>query len=238
MHLSGEFKPSDFALTRSKKAVSFEDLMPNFTEYRRVGILTRRPLDGLGSSNMLMACIAKFYECYRRRQEEFFTYPDYFTFQPQAPVADYGYFDIWPCHKHVHVSSNGEEMLQAINDRGIDVLLVPDGPTSEYVFEPITHSSAQRRIRYCFLYGYDGQLDDPEITIRRPVAPLAYSLKIVVSSVADKDYANNAVSRWRDKTHTGNETTESYRSISLGEALTYFPAKWEEPIDYLALAGR
>ena len=129
-------------------------------------------------------------------------------------------------------------MLQAINDRGIDILLVPNGPTSEYVFEPITHSSAERRIRHCFLYSYNGQLAYPDITIRRPIAPLADSLKIVVRSVADSDYANEAVSQWKEKTYAGDDTIESYQRISLSEALTYFPAKWEEPIDYLALAHK
>ncbi len=36
-------------------------------------------------------------------------------------------FDVWPDHKEVTVPDHAEELLQAINDRGITRLLVEDG---------------------------------------------------------------------------------------------------------------
>ena len=80
MHLSVEFKPEDFTLMQEEESISFGDLMPDFSEHRRVGLLTRYSLDGLGSSNMLMACIAQFYECYLKAKDRLFYLPGLFYF--------------------------------------------------------------------------------------------------------------------------------------------------------------
>ena len=37
-------------------------------------------------------------------------------------------FDIWPEHKDVLVGTDAVERLNAITDRGVNILLVPDGP--------------------------------------------------------------------------------------------------------------
>ena len=37
-------------------------------------------------------------------------------------------FDIWPAHKDVLVGTDAVERLNAITDRGVNILLVPDGP--------------------------------------------------------------------------------------------------------------
>ncbi|WP_179959311.1 hypothetical protein [Marinobacter changyiensis] len=48
-----------------------------------------------------------------------------FTFQREAPCADYGMFDIWPYHKNVQVPPDAQQVAEAMTGRGVNVLLVP-----------------------------------------------------------------------------------------------------------------
>ena len=72
-----------------------------------------------------MAYVTAFYDRYRERGSDCFAYPDFFTFQHEAPCADYGMFDIWPYHKNIHVQHNAQQAAEAITGRGVNVLLVP-----------------------------------------------------------------------------------------------------------------
>ena len=45
-------------------------------------------------------------------------------------------FDIWPEHKDVLVGTDAVERLNAITDRGVNILLVPDGPSAELRSKP------------------------------------------------------------------------------------------------------
>lgn len=48
-----------------------------------------------------------------------------FTFQREAPCADYGMFDIWPYHKNVQVPPDAQQTAEAMTGRGVNVLLAP-----------------------------------------------------------------------------------------------------------------
>ena len=89
-----------------------------------MGVVIPRRVEGVGAITLIMAYVTAFYDRYRERVSEFFAYPDFFTFQHEAPCADYGMCDIWPRHKNVHVAGGAQLTAEAVTDRGVNVLLV------------------------------------------------------------------------------------------------------------------
>lgn len=226
MHTSEVLTSDDFVFSRDGAPLSLTEVIPDLTTLDRVGVVTRQPTDGAGASNLILACVTAFYDLYRATGEDFFTYPDYFTFQPGKPIANYGSLDIWPPHKNVPVSGDPEQMLQAINDRGITILLVPDGPHNGYAFDRISLSSAQRRIRHCFLYAADGRLQRTDFTIRRPRQPTLKYQHSIFASLADEAVREPLLKAWEQAQNDPDQIEEGYRSITLEEALALLPLAW------------
>jgi hypothetical protein len=71
------------------------------------------------------------------------------------PVAQ---LDVWPPHKEVIVDDDAEQILEAINDRGITRLLVEDKPLTSGVFLRETLSSARNRIVSALAFSATGAL--------------------------------------------------------------------------------
>ena len=225
MHLSEKTHPKDFIIFNSV----FEDqlpqsgfhrkissLIPNFSIETRLAVVTKQPLDALGASNFITACVSEFYEKYRQKEDSFFIYPDYFTFQltsqPDDPIADYGYFDIWPNNKNIRLGIGSNRIYQLIDELSIDVLLLPF-VEDEKTATNFHHADANLPIEHCFVYGIDGNLDKADFFIRRSIYLLDNSVETVVKSVSNEVYAKQTFDNWQSKTHDGSWVTESYRQI-------------------------
>ena len=111
MHSTQILKSADFMFMVQDQEVEFTDLIPNFSVLSRLGIVSQQPSDGIGASNLIMACVTEFYNFYRH-QNDFFTYPDYFSFQTSNISIDYSYFDIWPSHKNLQVERKPEKSCE------------------------------------------------------------------------------------------------------------------------------
>ena len=172
MHTTKELDSTSFEYRVDGNEVSRETVMPHITSDDRVGVVMGTGVEGLGAGTFVLSCVTAFYDYLNEtREEDFFEYPDYYTFQTTSEPADYRMLDIYPDHKNVTVEPTIEHLLRAINDRAITILLVPDGePTSPDVDE-ITLQSAQRRIDYCYAYAPDGRPSDAEFSIRQPRQP-------------------------------------------------------------------
>ncbi|MBV0926239.1 hypothetical protein KTS45_18690 [Halomicroarcula limicola] len=140
--------------------------------------------EGLGAGTFVLSCVTAFYEYLREtREEEFFEYPDYYTFQTASNPADYRMLDIYPDHKNVTVEPTAEQLLRAINDRAITTLLVPDVSPSSPDVDEITLQSAYRRIDHCYVYAPDGRPSNVDFTIRQPRQPANEWFETTVESV-------------------------------------------------------
>ena len=226
MHLSEKTRPTDFIihdqistdrLEKPVKQRQLSSLIPNFSTQTRLAVITHQPLDALGASNFITACVAEFYERYRQRESHFFVYPDYFTFQltarPDDPLADYGYFDIWPMSKNIGLEAGADRIFQIINELRIDVLLLPFVDTEASSVLP-HHLMANLPVRHYFFYAADGVLPQANLSIQRPLALLDNSVETVVNSVADQVYAGQTLERWQHQTHRNGWITEVYRQVS------------------------
>jgi hypothetical protein len=184
MHTIQELDSASFEYRVDGDVVSREAVMPSITPNDRVGVVMRTGMEGIGSGNFILSCVVAFYEYLREtREEDFFEYPDYYTFQTTSDPADYRMLDIYPDHKNITVEPAAEQLLRAINDRAITTLLVPDvSPTSPDVDE-ITLQSAYRRIDHCYVYAPDGRPSNVDFTIRQPRQPANEWFETTVESL-------------------------------------------------------
>ena len=163
MH-SSFLRGSDFRITHRVDEVSHARFFRDLGTTDRVGVFAPGGLDGLGACLLLLAHTTAFYDRYRATGDEFFAYPDHYTFQRRTRPASYGMLDVWPGHKDVPVAAAGET-LDAILDRAINVLLVPAGPAGAVEFTPVQMASARRTIRCCYTYSATGSTEQPTLTV-------------------------------------------------------------------------
>ena len=211
MH-SSILSDSDFEMIARGHPVALAEYFRGFTNTKRLGLLAPNRLEGVGAVNLVMAHATAFYNTYRARGEDFFAYPDYFTFQSRAPKAAYGMFDIWPAHKDVLVGADAAERLDAITDRAVNILLVPDGPPAPCEYQRQQLAAAERLIETCYAYSATGAVTDPDLVIRCPADPLAAWCQSVVESVPDSGREKG----WHGQ---GPVLEQSFRRISRQDAL-------------------
>ncbi|MFB6228929.1 MAG: hypothetical protein ABEH88_10280 [Halobacteriales archaeon] len=197
--------------------------MPTITQSDRVGVVMGSGADGLGAGNFILSCITAFYDRLRETRDDFFEYPDYYTFQATTDPADYRMLDIYPDHKNVTVEPDAEHILRAINDRVITILLVPEGPSRSPEIDDITYRSADRRINQCYLYASDGQPDKGVFTIRLPRTPTEDWYQTTFDSMGattEKERPPHL------KTQSSNgQIHQEFQQITLEQALSHLPTE-------------
>lgn len=190
MHTTTELDRSSFEYRIDGDVVSRETVMPPVESDGRVGVVMGAGTEGLGAGLFILSCVTAFYDHLgESRDEEFFEYPDYYTFQTTGEPADYRMLDIYPDHKNVPVAPDAEQLLRAVNDRAITTLLVPDvSPTSPDV-DTVALQSARRRIDHCYVYAPDGRPSNVDFSIRQPRQPANDWFETTVESLPGDDEA-------------------------------------------------
>lgn len=221
MHSSEALASSDFQDWRADASCTKAEVMPDIAVLDRLGVVIRDPFDGIGAATFVLSCVTAFYDEYRAESDDFYAYPDYFTFQSDGRSIDYRWFDIWTEHKNVETARTSESVLRVINDRGVTILLVPDGPTGAPDLDSVTRESFERRIDGCYLYAPDGQLDEPSFSIRQPRDPTWEWIQRIVDTT-DDDYASL---RREHECHAveNDAITQDFRRIDSEDALRYLP---------------
>ena len=221
MHTIDELAWTDFEYRSNGSVVSRDAVMPDLTLEDRVGVVMGTGTEGLGAGNFILSCVTTFYDHLGETSDDFFEYPDFYTFQTTVAPADYRSLDIYPDHKNVSVEPTDETLLRAINDRAVTILLVPDEEPTPPAIEDITRRSAERRIERCYTYGADGQPRGAEFSIRLPRQPTAEWYETTARSV--ETIPDTYVPPSVDSIE--NELIQGFREIPLDEALSRFPTK-------------
>ncbi len=215
MH-SSTLRGTDFTLTLGGASVSHAEFFAGFGRTRRLGVLCPSPLDGLGAAALVMAHVTAFYDDYRAAGGEFFAYPDFFTLQRAPGTANYSMLDIWPNRKNVSVGPEPGDAADALTDRGVDVLLVPEGRTRAPELQPVQEAALRRLVRDCYLYAPGGAVGDPDLTVSCPRDPVAGWMESVRSSL---DGGNGGGSPAGED--GSSPIAQSYRRLSLDQAMAH-----------------
>ena len=217
MHTTHDLTSETFEYRRHGASVDRDEVMPSIAIDDRLGVVMADPADGLGAGNFVLACVTAFYDRLRARSDDFYAYPDYYTFQASPDPLDYLEFDVWPDHKNVAVPPDPEQVLRAINDRAITVLLVPDTPPGDPDLDDVTRRSAARRIDACYLYAPDGDLASVDFSIRLPWETVgAWYRETVAAAGVDPGGFTSAAP---DDAYV----TQQFRELDLEDALRRLP---------------
>ena len=165
MHSSRELRSSSFEVRVDGRPARLPDLFDGFGEQDRLGVVMSRPCGAVGASALIAATITAFYDIHRARGDDFFVYPDYYLFQVGRPLGDHARLDVWPRRKEVVVGEDPQEILEAIDDRGITRLVVEDGDPAEGGVDDEVVASARGRIGTCLAYSPAGRVEDADVEI-------------------------------------------------------------------------
>lgn len=217
MH-SSSLRGTDFKITQNGKAIPHADLFSSFQDTDRLGIVVPGRFEGIGAMTLILANVTAFYDRYRERGPEFYAYPDFFTFQREAPCADYCMFDIWPYHKNVHVPDIGQQTSEAIAGRGVTVLLVPDSDAREVEISPVERESLRRNVQHCFAYSGSGTAVSSDLVVEcRSELLRRYALSVLDSVPAD-DSVLEQRRQWEARL-AGETLRQTFRKLDLEDAL-------------------
>lgn len=159
------------------------DLFPDWGQLDRFGIVVHEPFGAIGASYLLQAAIAEWYAVRpERRDRSDQIYPDVFLFHAGGPHGDHTYFDLYPARKEVLVENTPTALLEAINDRGITHLAVPDRAV-----EPVQHHykeprQAYDRIRAAWAYSPTGRVADADVTVSSQHRVVEANIRLTLNS--------------------------------------------------------
>jgi hypothetical protein len=163
-------RSEEFEITVDGRPATIDDVFPGFDEHDRLGIVIHDDLGAAGAASLILAAVTAFYDRLRATGEPFFAYADYFAFHIGADRGTLRKLDVYPAHKEVVVANDAERILEAINDRGVTRVLVPDRPRGPQPAEPAlereTLHSAQRRIRTALVYSPNGDTARADVRVR------------------------------------------------------------------------
>ena len=222
MHSTKIIGSGDFEFHCNGKESTFEGIFPNFNQRDRLGIVVSSPGGSLGASTLLMAAVTKFYDYFRSRlgsdEGSLHIYPDYYVFHIEKMYFDHHWLDIFPEHKEIVVENDPEEVLRAINDRGITRLLVEKAPGTSYDFSREAYNSALHRIDTAVAYSVSNSFEKITAQVSGPQIIEKYiktSLKRSRNLTEDIYSLRSSLLK-----NAHGRIVESFQHVSLDEALS------------------
>src|SRR3954447_8304104 len=191
--------------------------MPGFEDRDRLGVVVRRPCGVVGASALLLAAVTAFYDVQRARAEDFFVYSDYFVFHVGRRLGSHNRMEIWPPHKEVVVADDPEELLRAINDRGVTRLLVEDGAPGPGSVARETIASARDRILTSVAFSPNGRARDADVSIVSNEVTESYVDAVLEQSRDIPAAERDRIAAARRQLVEGDRPVETYRRIGLDE---------------------
>lgn len=165
MHTAEALISDPLTIQIAGRPAEIPELFPGFDETDRIGLVLTTPHGALGASLLYLTAVHAFYDLQRQKADDFWIYPDFYFFHVGARFGHHGSLDVWPDHKEVEIEAEPDRVLEAINDRAITRLLVPDNPFSEPPSRREALASYRSRIRGAFAYSPTGTVTDADVVV-------------------------------------------------------------------------
>jgi hypothetical protein len=214
----------DFDFMLNSVNCEFDDLFPGFHLQDRLGIVVRQAGGSAGASAILMAAVTRFYDFHRanlgKEKEQLQIYPEFFIFHVGKQHLDHYWMDVWTPNKEVIVEDDPEQILEAINDRGITRLLVEDIAPSPASFLPETISSGNYRIKTALAYSPAGRVNDADVSATSCPAAEQYVFSSFLRSRFLLEDTYEQLLQQREALLLSGRVVETYRQLNLTEAFS------------------
>jgi hypothetical protein len=165
MHTVTLLQSAMFDIEIDGAASDVRGLLPDWHIHDRLGLVIDEPLGGLGATHLIQAAITCFYNAAERRRGALTLYPEIYAFHFGGGQGSLAAFDFWPARREVILSDDPRDLLDAINDRGITRLAVPDRPERAVEFRPKEVDTALDRLQSAFVYTPTGRTADADVKI-------------------------------------------------------------------------
>lgn len=173
MHVATDIEHRMFQWRDRGATVGPHALLPDWTEHDRLGVVVREPFGSLGASLLIQTCALLHYEVRpERRSMERAQYPQIFTFHVGGKHGDHSAFDVWPPRREVFVGDSPLDLLDAVNDRAITRLLIPEALPrgTDWIGDGFSAwsdvAAARERIKSVWEYGATGCVAQSSVEIR------------------------------------------------------------------------
>jgi hypothetical protein len=223
VHTTTDLSTSSFAIQVDGSSGDIRSVFAGFSDRDRLGAVVREPCGAVGASTLILAAVTAFYDVWKARSNEFFIYLDYFLFHAGRCFGDHGQLDIWPSHKEVVVDDDAEQLLRAINDRGVTRLLVPGRAPrhgdQHSKLERASLASAHNRILTALAYDASGRVAGGNVRLVGNDVTEHYVQAVIGRSATMLEFDRSALEARRRDLHEGGSPVETYRRIDLHDAL-------------------
>lgn len=165
MHTIALLRTDMFEIKVDDNPAQIGDVYPGWHLHDRLGVVIDEPLGGLGATHLIQLAITSFYSALERRRGELTVYPEIYAFHFAKGRGSHAAFDFWPARREVMLSDDPRDLMDAINDRGITRLVIPNRPPVDFTYRPKEVDTALDRIQSAFVYETDGQMAGGDIVI-------------------------------------------------------------------------
>jgi len=175
VHTARQLSVDDFSVEIRDRSATREELLPDWTPWDRLGVVVDRPLGSLGASAMIQLAITAFYDIRPARRAGYPTrgsladdeaiYPEIYLFHVGGRHGFHAAFDFWPARKEVFLPTDARAVLDAVNDRAITRLLVPDADPRHVEHQWKEPAAARDRIASAFAYSAIGSAKHADVSI-------------------------------------------------------------------------
>ena len=165
MHVIHLLASDMFDIRLGGQSSSREAIFPGWTAHDRFGIVIDEPFGGLGATQLIQLASAMFYDAKPTRRAERKVYPEIYALHYGGGFGAHAPFDFWPARREAILDGHPRILLDAINDRGITRLAIPDRPRREIEHRPKEEAAALDRIVSAIQYSATGRLDPSDFSI-------------------------------------------------------------------------
>lgn len=166
MHVATLLKTGMFDVEIDGQPATLDALFPDFNAHDRFGLVIDEAYGGIGATHLLQAAMMAYYDARPSRRSSRAVYPEIYAFHIGRGHGAHAPFDFWPARREVILETSDHRLiLDAINDRGITRLAVPDRSMRDVVHRPKEEDAAFDRIASAFVYSPGGIVADADIRI-------------------------------------------------------------------------
>ncbi|MFV3129396.1 hypothetical protein [Niveispirillum sp. KHB5.9] len=164
MHVATLLKPEMFEIAIDGAPTAIAGLFPDWHLHDRFGLVIDEAFGGIGATHLLQVAQTQYYAARPSRREN--VYPEIYAFHIGKGHGAHAPYDFWPRRREVILETlDPRDVLDAINDRGITRLAVPNRPPVTVEHRPKEVEAALDRITSCFVYGAMGRVAGGDVAI-------------------------------------------------------------------------
>ena len=241
MHTATQLERSQFGITVDGRPAELHELFPDWHPADRLGVVVHEPFGALGASHLIQLAIVAYYDARPSRRagklrvgDPLAVYPEVYLFHVGGRHGDHRWLDVFPPRKEVLVENDASRVLEALNDRAITRLAVPDGSVAPAEHPWKEPAAARDRIVSAFAYSATGRAAAADIEIGGLAPVTEFNVRKILepeeaSSTPVETVGLAAARRRREALRRDGVAAESFRRIELDEALHSLAAPGAAP---------